>query len=974
MNVSNGLSEPILLLRTKLYPPQANLQFIQRPQLMDHLTRGLDRKLTLITAPAGYGKTTIVSQWLSNLRSPSGPLSALDSEQKSQIANAAIRVDKSAKRHHFVSSRSKIDNAALRPLRDQIAWLSLDEYDNDLYLFVRYLVAAIQTVWSDSCSSTLAALQNPQQAPGAYLANILINDLITLPEMLILVLDDYHFVKEQSIHQFLNRLLEHLPQFVHLVLISRTEPPLTLPQLRVRRQLSELRVADLSFSNAEAEQYLTQATGRTLAAETVLALQDRNEGWIAGLYLATLSLEDDASEQALVRHVQAGNVNILDYLFTEVLLKQSAAVQAFLLRTSILNRFCVSLGEALLEDDWLEMVKQDEPLATTIDVSHRPVQSIIEWLSRHHLFLIALDDEGEWYRYHHLFQLMLTRNLQKQIKAEEIAALHRKASRWLAKAGLIDESIQQALTGNEPSFAIRLIEEQRLNLLAQFDYGTLERWLALIPEHVTEENPKLLLLKCWIAVSLHRLTSVSVVPLLQQAEACLENPNTSLDVDTQVILQAEITALRGAVCFIHHEFERAMEYIPDALEVLPDSYVFMRALMLLYATISLQAMGKVSVGIELIQKEVQNEVAQFSLVKLWMQTYLPAFDYLAGNLHQAVQSAQIIVNRIHEQSNSNAFLLTVPCRWMGYIYYEWNELATAHNYSSQVDKSNSTPYFNSQLDLAWLYEVEGREDNAQEVVERLKRWAHTLENRTFDNEIASFQARCLYWQGKIDMALIALRDVEIIASKQGLFAVAEIPALTLVKVLLAHESESYWRDAEELLADLWLLADKAHNVPAKVKLLALKAMLYQRQGQFAEALANLEHSITLAKPGGFIRTFVDLGPPMAGLLYELLARGVEADYLGQILAAFPKTLQNDGLPQRIQQAAQIKLIEPLTPRESEILLLLEEGLPNKLIARDLDISDLTVKRHTINLYQKLGVNSRKQAVTRAKALGILSAD
>ncbi|MEZ4660305.1 MAG: LuxR C-terminal-related transcriptional regulator [Caldilineaceae bacterium] len=463
------------------------------------------------------------------------------------------------------------------------------------------------------------------------------------------------------------------------------------------------------------------------------------------------------------------------------------------------------------------------------------------------------------------------------------------------------------------------------------------------------------------------------MPLLQQVEACLKEPDPALGADTVAILWAEVRAVQGAVYILQHDFEEAIAHILPALQVLPVSYVFMRALVLFYVTVALQSTGQVAIGIELIHQEVQNEVARFSLAKLWLQTYLAGFDYVAGNLQRVVQSAQAIIHQIEERSAGNQFLLAAPYRWLGTVQYEWNDLTTAQHYLLQVDQANSTPYFQSRLILAWIYEVEGQTDKAQEIVAGIKRWVQTLGTHTFDHEIASFQARRLYWQGKIELALQAQRAVEIVVSKQGVFAVTEIPALTLVKILLAHESESCWREAEELLSGLWALAEKVHTVPGKVAVLALKALLHQRFGQHDEALTALERSIGLAKPGGFIRTFVDLGPPMAGLLYQLLAQGVETAYVGRILAAFPQAIQDDEVALQVQQATHAQLIEPLTARESEILLLLQEGLSNKLIARDLDISALTVKRHSINLYQKLGVNSRQQAVSRAKDLGILPA-
>ncbi|MEM7132540.1 MAG: LuxR C-terminal-related transcriptional regulator [Chloroflexota bacterium] len=947
MNSSSTPSEPIIVLQTKLYPPQARPHFIQRPQLVDYLNQGLDRKLTLITAPAGYGKTTIVSQWLDNLRSPKGCLAELTPTQETQI-----------------------DNAALRPLRAQIAWLSLDEYDNDLHLFVRYVVAAIQTVWADSCSNTLAVLQNPQQAPVTYLAHILVNDLIALPEALILVLDDYHFVKEQHIHDFLNRLLDHWPQSVHLVLISRTEPPLSLPQLRVRQQLSELRVADLSFSHSEAEQYLTQATGRILAPETVLALQDRNEGWVAGLYLATLSMGNDASEQALVRHVQSDNENILDYLFTEVLAKQPAALQDFLLRTAILNRFCNPLCEALLGDEWLEEVGQDEQLAHVIGISQRSVQSIIEWLSRHHLFSIALDDSGEWYRYHHLFQLMLTHNLQKRMGPSEIATLHRNASRWLAKERLIDEALQHALAAEDTTFTIQLIEQYRVELLDQFDFYTLERWLALLPEAAVEHRPALLLLRGWISWSTYRMEPVTAIQLAQRAEDCLENPEFAIDPVARSAQEFESAALRAIGWYWKRDFQKVLHYALPVIDGLPASPAYIRSIVVVVAAFSLLTTQQPVEAIGLITKELDNENIRVSLPGIQLAAWLPYLHCMTGHLQEAIQVAYNVMSLMQARSINNVYTKATLFRWLGYVYYQWNDLDRAMEYLAKVDQAHTAPFHNSQLNLAWIYEIQGQPKAAQQIIMRLRRHALDIENKMRLHEIDSFQARCWHWQGEVDLAAQKL-DEATLGNKTERFLAIEEPVFTQVRILVDQKQEESWQTAERLLRDEWSHAQQMHNIPHQIEIIALEALLYQRQGKTERALSSLERAIQLAKVGGFIRTFVDLGPSMAGILNQLLARGIETDYLGQILAAFPQAIQTDELAQRGRQATQTQLIEPLTARESEILLQLQEGLPNKLIARDLDISDSTVKRHTINLYQKLGVNSRKQAVARAKALGIL---
>ena len=354
MSLSSPPGEPITLLQTKLYRPQAGHDVIARPHLLERLSRGLTRKLTLITAPAGYGKTTLVSAWLA-----------------------------------------------------QLAWLSLDEYDNDLGLFLRYLVAAVQTVFPEAGANTLNLLLAPQLPPLNYLATTLINDLAALPADLILVLDDYHSLELAAIHQLLTRLLDQLPRPLHLVLLSRSELPLPLPRLRARGQLSEIRAAELRFSEAEAQTFLTHLLGRTPRPETVAALQERTEGWAAGLQLAALSLQGLADERAFAPAISGSNRYVLDYLLAEVLAQQPPAAQDFLVQTSILDRFCAPLCEAVLSRGEGFPVGQFSvfPLrgrssSLTGELKTAELKTDLAYLARANLFMAALDEEGRWYRYH----------------------------------------------------------------------------------------------------------------------------------------------------------------------------------------------------------------------------------------------------------------------------------------------------------------------------------------------------------------------------------------------------------------------------------------------------------------------------------------------------------------------------------------------------------------------------------------------
>lgn len=906
-------AEPILLLPTKFYPPHASSHLLQRPHLIEQLNQGLTGKLTLVAAPAGYGKSTIVTQWLNQLQG------------------------------HTASSHT--------------AWLSLDESDNDLILFLHYFVAAIQHSQPHSCATTLAILYDPKPPHWSQLITLLVNDLIKLPNPQILVLDDYHYVEDETIHQFMERLLAHLPLSLHLVIISRTEPPLSLPRLRVRRQLNELRTADLSFSDAETEHYLTQDNTKSFTPAAIAALQERSQGWVASLYLATLSLGANNDEETILKQLEAGNSYIMDYLVTEVLAQQPQAVQTFLLYTSILRRFCSPLCVALLETS----ADDDNPHHQT------SIPTIIGMLAHHHLFTIPLDSSGTWYRYHHLFQLMLSRRLQNQLSATRINALHCKASRWFAQAGFIDEALYHALIADDVPFAIQLVEQNRIRLLNQYDYHTINRWLSLLPETAVNQSPHLLLLKCWVNISTYRVTAVSVPRQIQQVETLLQNSN--LTTTQQTNIQAEILAAKLAhLCWIY-DFSQIIDHYHQAITRLPQSYHFIRAYITFSMGIALQTQGKPHEAIHIIQTELHNET-QHTLPGIWLKGLLAVIHFMAGYPHAVIQIAQDTLKLLENYPTHKAYIASPVHRWLGTVYYHWNQIATAQHHFRQATPFNAPPYHNSQLFLAWSYETTGQPDKADQVITDLHHWAASRDSDIIQNDLASFEARRLCWQGQVDRALAAMREVNIPATVDNFMM--EVPALTHARILIAHHQETSWQKAQTLLERLWAsAAEQGQNIPGQIEILALKALLQQRQGFGPAVLATLEQAINIAKPIGFIRIFVDLGTPMAALLYQLLDQGFEPDFLGQILAAFPQTAPHIAQARRAEEASQTQLIEPLTRREIDVLQLLAQDLPNKKIAQELSVSPLTVKRHTINIYKKLSVSSRHEAANTARTLGIL---
>jgi LuxR family maltose regulon positive regulatory protein len=426
-----GSTEFPTVIRTKLHRPPITGDLVERRHLIQQLNRGLDRKLTLISAAAGFGKTTLVSSWVQ-------------------------------------------DNP--RP----VAWLSLDTNDNDLLVFLNYLVAAINTIFPKACPQTQTLWQAIQLPPLDYIAATLVNELTDLPEDFILVLDDYQVVRDHSIHQFLTRLIEHLPSQMHLVIACRTDPPIPLARLRVQQHMTEVRASQLSFSQGEVQAYLEQVLEEKVSTETTALLQEKTEGWIAGLRMAVLSIRSTDDVAAFVNIFKGVHHNVMDFLMDEVLSRQSQSVQGFLLQTSLLDRFCMPLCE------------------TVTDYSLDESQEILAEMERQNLFLIPLDFERGWYRYHHLFQDLLRHRLQQQLGQQEVAALHRRAGAWYGGQGLITEALQHFLTAGAFTEAARLVEENRHDALNREDWAMLERWLNMLPRETIQGRPALLLARAWV--------------------------------------------------------------------------------------------------------------------------------------------------------------------------------------------------------------------------------------------------------------------------------------------------------------------------------------------------------------------------------------------------------------------------------------------------------------------------------------------
>ncbi len=561
-----------VLLRTKLYRPRVTADLVHRPRLKEALNNGLDRPLILICAPAGFGKTTLLSAWLDTCNHPS-------------------------------------------------AWLSLDEHDNDLGVFLAYFVGALQTIFPDALAETQTLLSGPAIPPVTILAGALINELDELGRDFVLVLDDYHAVHEQSIHELLSALLQHPPKGLHLVITTRQDPRLSLAVLRARSQLTEIRGQDLRFTLPEIATFVVQTLGTALVDDAFAVLAEKTEGWAAGLRMATLTLRHGGDITGHIAGLHAENRYVMDYLTGEVLSHVPSATESFLLRTSILDRLCAPLcGEVIGSEN-----AECQP------------QACLDWLEQNGVFTQSLDTKGQWYRYHHLFQELLRARLMRQSGADEVAALHLRASQWFARNGFIEEALGHALAGQDTAAAVRLVAQHRHALMNDEQWQRLESWLALFPAETVAEQVELLLTKAWL-IDLDMAGSEHFAETLDKAESLIvrmANPAEHVR-----HLTGEIAALRVKLAsWRAQDLEHLRALSLYALENTPKSWYLVRAVAWLRVAFVHQMDGHLDRACAALSEGAREDTPEVGPVRGRIRGSGCFIHWMAGNLPAVQQTA-----------------------------------------------------------------------------------------------------------------------------------------------------------------------------------------------------------------------------------------------------------------------------------------------------------------------------------------------
>ena len=899
-----------LVLATKLYIPPTRPQLVPRPRLIEQLNEGLQHTpgVTLISAPAGFGKTTLVSSWL---------------------------------------YERWVDAQEGKP-RKQVAWLSLDEGDNDPARFLSYLIAALQTIAPEIGMEMSGILQSPQPPPTEVVLTTLLNEMTTIPDRFVLVLDDYHVIESKPVDQALTFLIDHLPPQMHLVIATREDPDLPLARLRARGYLTELRAADLRFTLAEAAEFLNRVMGLTLSADDIAALESRTEGWIAGLQLAAISMQGQRDAAGFIQSFTGSHRFVLDYLVEEVLAQQPEQIQMFLLRTSILNRMCGSLCDAVL----------------TAPPGYG--QETLEYLERANLFIVPLDNERRWYRYHHLFAELLRQRLQQSVHASAqtgnadslMNELHIRASQWCEDNGLEMEAFQHAAAANDIDRAQRLMDGKTIPLHFSGGVAPLLEWLDSLPKKVKDSRPSL----WWrhAALLLINGQTIGVGEKLQAAEVSLAAVLGGAEPDNKTRnLIGQIAAATATLALTRYDVETMLVQSRRALEYLSSENMFTRATANWTLGYAYTLQGDRAAARQAFTESISLSQAYGAIFSAILATIgLGLIQELDNQLHQAAETYRYVLQLAgdHPQQIINEAHLG-----LARALYEWNDLEAAERhtqqsiqlarqYESVIDRAIIAEVFLARLKLA-QGDVAAADSILAQADQSVRQ--HNFIHRM--PEVASVQVLTLLRQGNLEEA--------------ARLAQTHVLPLSQARVHLAQDDPSA---ALAILAAYRQYVEARNWQDERLKTMILQAVALHAQGEKGEAMQALHAALTVAEPEGFIRIFVDEGARMVPLLSEALARDILPAYTSKLLAALEAEKHRTQETSSPPRAAYIQPeSESLSPRELEVLQLVAQGLSNDEIGKRLFLALDTIKGHNRKIFEKLGVQRRTEAVARARELGLL---
>jgi ATP/maltotriose-dependent transcriptional regulator MalT len=902
-----SIEKPIIqfpVLETKLFIPKPRENFVHRPRLIKRLNEQANYKLSLISAPAGFGKTTLVSEWIAN---------------------------------------SKI----------QTAWFSLNEGDNDPTRFITYLVAAVQKIDPSVGISTLELLHSPRKQPMETVLTEFLNEINTIKNNFVLVLDDYHTNDSTVVDNAILFLLEHLPAQMHLMITTREDPQFPLSRMRARAQLNEIRAKDLRFTFSETAGFFKQVMGLDLSEKNIHTLEMRTEGWIAGLQLAALSIQGRGDINQFINTFAGHDRYIVDYLLEEVLERQVTNIRNFLLQTSCLERLNGGLCDAV--------TKRDDSKKT------------LENLERANLFVVPLDDKRQWYRYHHLFADVLHTHFIGE-HPDHVSTIHNRASEWYEQNNFPADAIHHALAAENFERAGYLIELTADEIFYDGQTATLYNWINLLPKKLVRSKPSLSIWAAWRSLDLGDREVVDAY--LNNAEMILNDHNQRNDPEKQKY-SARLYCARAMFAQSNGDTESSVKYARHALELLPEDERFWRG-----GTTAILGLAFWTNG-NLIDAH---------------HTFVEGLDYIqeVGNIHFQIGATHVIADLIIAQGCLQDALkkyqhsLGLLKNWNGPVingtadlylglselYFEFNDLEAAkHNLlkGKELGQKAALPenLYRWRLCESRILETQ---DDLLGAFEKLEEAEKLFVPDAVPNirPIQALKVKAWLGMGRLDDALKWVNEQGLPGANE-LSYIKEYAHLTMARVLITlykngHKNFSKG-EAIKLLDRLLDAAENKNRTGSIIEILIVKALAHQAEGNNDLALKSLERVLALTEPEGYVRIFIDEGRPMSWLLNEASKKGIQPEYVGKLLDAFKakkRSIKAKPNPEKKQI-----LSGEISQRELEVLKLIADGFSNQQISDKLFLALSTVKGHNLKIFTKLQVTRRTEAVARARELGLI---
>ncbi len=890
------------LLKTKNHIPRTRSVLVHRPRLIDLINRHKTPCFTLISAPAGFGKTTLLSDWVQQHQIPA-------------------------------------------------AWVSLDAADNDPVRFLSYVSSALMTIDPTVGDDALAAIQSPQSVSIDRILTLLINDIAEYEGSVALIFDDYQFIQAEEVHNALFNVLDHLPENLHLLLASRVDPPWPFARFRALGSMNEIRASDLRFTQDETSAFLNEMMDLALSQQEITQLEERIEGWIAGLQMIALSLQDRADRTQFIDAFSGSHRYILDYLMEEVLEHQTEDLRTFLLETSILDRMCADLCHSI--------------------TGQSRSQVMLEEIDRSNLFLVPLDDDRRWYRYHHLFADLLRSRL-KEIHNDRIRDLHQAASAWFEQRNLINEAIHHGFEAEDRARSIQLIESNSLNLVFQGGLGTLDRWLNLLPPEIVERNPLLCLAQAWVSVYSGNI-KICREALQHCEEAIAIGEIVGEDLN---FIRGQLLAVRAYVAWFDNDIKTSEISAREALSILPESDTMGRAWTSEVLGAMLRSQGKFDEALvhlnHAIDISTRAGAHHIAIDALWE---LSVLTFNRGQLDETLaicQRALDLANTAIREGSRRLPVVGYIYARIALVYWSRGELEPALEQALEGVRLSERWGFTDVLVMSYnaLARVQsslGDPEKALHALQRAKSIAGDLTEH-YLKTIRALEALIHLENDNLSPALEWVDHVEIKATDPISFLTI-FEFLAFARIQIAHaaaQKQPLPQDVLDLSLRLEKLCDDTGANGPLIDVLVLCVLAHQVNGQENEALEKLEKALRLAKDEKRIQPFLECRNQLLNPLRVLHRQGKHTLIIDQILQRGESVKKRAG-----SQKAALLLAEDLSERELDVLRYLPSQLSTNEIAAEIYVATSTVRSHIKSIYGKLGVHSRREAVERARELELL---